>query len=92
MGTIFNKPNDTDDWFLESPCCLRKIADIKTDIDTFVKEYVNEFVCLENGENEEEYIKNYMLPMIVDNVMYEIENFQCEPYLPEYVDDIKLIN
>ena len=23
--------------------------------------------------------------------MYEIENFQCAPYLQEYIDDIKLI-
>jgi len=30
--------------------------------------------------------------MIVYGALYEIENFQCSPYLPEYVDDIKLIS
>ena len=91
MGTSFNQSGDTNDWFLESPCCLYKITDIKTDIDTFTREYLDGAVCLEDGESEEEYINNYVLPMIVDNVMYEIENFQCAPYLPELVDDIKLM-
>lgn len=91
MGTSFNQVGNTNDWFLESPCCLYKIADINTDIDTFAREYMDGAVCLEDGESEEEYINNYVLPMIVDNVMYEIENFQCAPYLPEFVDDIKLI-
>ena len=91
IGTSFNQSGDTNDWFLESPCCLYKIADVGEDTNTFVKEYMNDVMCLEEGESKDEYINNYILPMIIDNVMYEIENFQCAPYLPELVDDIKLM-
>lgn len=91
MGTSFNQVGNADDWFLESPCCLYKVADVGDDIDEFANGYMDEVVCLEEGESEKEYINNYVLPMIVNNVMYEIENFQCAPYLPELVDDIKLM-
>lgn len=32
-----------------------------------------------------------MLPLIVDNVLYDIFCPQVEPYLPKMVDDIKLV-
>lgn len=80
------------EWFLESPCCLYKVADVGNDTNAFVRKYMDEVVSLEDGESEEDYINNYVLPMIVNNVMYEIENFQCAPYLSEYVDNIKLIS
>lgn len=82
-----NKP-----WFLESPSQLYKIAEVKEDIDTFCKKYMEDNICLESNESEEEYINKYVKPMIVDGWLYEIENFQCSPYLPKEVDDIKLIS
>ena len=30
--------------------------------------------------------------MIIGNILYEIENFQCMPYLPDEVDDIRIIS
>lgn len=78
------------DWFLESPCELYKIAEITKPVNKFAREYVAEI--LEEDENVEDYINKYIKPMIVDGVLYEIENFQCSPYLPKCVDEIKLIS
>ena len=78
-----------EDWFLEYPCELYEIAKIDIPIDEFIEEYIKEL--LEDGENEEDYINKYVKPMIIDGVLYNIENFQCSPYLPKEVDDIKLI-
>lgn len=90
-ATWFTRYNFGDgDWFLESPCELYRITEVDCPIDEFAKEYVSGL--LEDGEDEDSYIENYIKPMIVDGVLYEIENFQCSPYLPEFVDDIKIIN
>lgn len=78
------------DWFLESPCELYRIMEIEEPIDEFAKKWVDGL--LEDGEDEQEYIEQWVLPMIVDNVLYQIENFQCSPYLPKEVDDIKLVS
>lgn len=77
-------------WFLESLCELYRIMEVDRPIYEFAKWYVDGL--LEENADEENYINNYVLPMIVDNVLYEIENFQCSPYLPKEVDDIELIS
>lgn len=84
--TWFTRYND---WFLESPCELHYITEIDKPIDEFFKSYAN--TMLKKDEDKEYYIEKYIKPMIMDNVLYEIENFQCSPYLPKRVDDIKLI-
>lgn len=90
--TWFTKYNyEGEDWFLESPCQLYKIIDVDKPIDEFCKKYMDEAIELEDGESVEKYIEDYVKPMIVDNVFYEIENFQVSPYLPEEVDNIQLI-
>lgn len=76
-------------WFLESPCELRKICDINQEKD-FIKYYM-QTIILENGVKEADYIKEFINPMIIDGVFYEIENYQCAPYLPSEVDKIRLI-
>lgn len=78
------------DWFLESPCELYKITQIKKPINKYAKEYVDGL--LEEGEDIDDYIDTYIKPMIINDVLYEIKNFQCSPYLPEYVDEINLIS
>ena len=79
-------------WFLESPCELYEIANVANQSDLeFAKYYVENVLELEEGVDVEDYINKYVLPMIIDGVLYEIENFQCSPYLPKEVDDIKLI-
>ena len=79
------------DWFLESPCELFKIMEVKSDIESFCIEYVKEYMELDEGITEEDYINKYVKPMIMNGYLYEINNFQCPPYLPKEVDDIKLI-
>lgn len=89
----FTKYNFGDgDWFLESPCILYKLMEVTEPIDDFCKKYMTECISLEEGESEEDYINQFVKPMIVDGWLYEIENFQCPPYLPKHVDEIKLIN
>lgn len=77
--------------FTESPCTLYKIADVKEDIDVFCKNYIKNVLELEDGTDEDDYIKKYIKPMIVNGVFYEIENFQCLPFLPKEVESIKFI-
>lgn len=80
-----------ENWYLESPCSLFKICKIKGNIDTFCLEYVNN-LCLEEWIDEYEYIEKFIKPMIYEGFLYEIENFQCAPYLPKEVEDIKIIS
>jgi len=90
-ATWFSKHDyEGKDWFLESPCELYRITEVDKPVEEFAKEYIDGL--LENGTNEQDYINKWILPMIVDNVLYEIENFQYSPYLPKEVDDIKLIS
>lgn len=77
--------------FTESPCTLYKVADVKGDIDSFCKHYVEDLLELEDGVDKEEYIEEFVKPMIVNGVFYEIENFQCLPFLPKEVESIKFI-
>lgn len=84
---IDNKP-----WFLESSCELHKICKVEKPIDEFCEEFVKECIELEDGESEEDYIENYMKPMIVDGWFYVVNNFQDSPYLPKEVDNIEIIS
>lgn len=83
---------DNQPWFLESPCELYKFCNVDKPIDEFCKNYIEECIELEEGESAEDYIKNFVEPMIVDGCFYEINNFQTAPYLPGEVDDIKMIS
>lgn len=87
----FNRHNfNGEDWFLESPCEVYTVS--KNCGDIYSEKWINYVKSLlEEGEDIKDYIKNYLEPMIVDNVLYEIEAFQCEPYLPKEVDNIKII-
>lgn len=90
-ATWFSKHNfEGSDWFLESPCQLYTMAEVTEPIDKFAKEYVADL--LEEGSDVEDYINKHIKPMIIDGILYEIENFQCSPYLPKEVDEIKLVS
>jgi hypothetical protein len=89
--TWFTKYNFEDgEWFLESPCELYEVKKIEEPIEKFLYEYASFIV--EEFENPQEYIEKYVRHMIIDNILYTIENFQCSPYLPKKVEDIKLIS
>lgn len=79
-------------WFLESPCQLYKHAKVDCDIDIFCKMYVKERLILEENADIDEYINNFVKPMIIDNWLYEIVNYQCAPFLPKIVDEIEIIS
>ena len=86
----FSKYNFGDgDWFLESPCQLYRITEVTEPVEQWAMEYAAEI--LDEDVSVRDYVKQYILPMIVDGVYYEIENFQCAPYLPKEVENIKLI-
>jgi hypothetical protein len=91
--TWFTKYGDEDygDWFLESPCELYRVMFVTEPIDDFAKKYA-ELWELEEGETYEDIANKYVKPMIVNGVLYSIENFQCSPYLPSEVDEIKPIS
>lgn len=92
--TWFAKYGDEDygDWFLESPCELYRVMEVTEPIDDFANKYVEELYELEDGGTFEDIADKYVKPMIVNGVLYSIENFQCSPYLPSEVDEIKLIS
>lgn len=89
--TKYKSGIDNQPWFLESPCELHKVCKVEKPIDEFCEEFVKECIELEEGESEEDYIENYMKPMIVDGWFYVVNNFQSGPYLPKEVDNIEII-
>ena len=90
--TKYKSGIDNQPWFLESPCELHKVCKVEKPIDEFCEEFVKECIELEDGESEEDYIENYMKPMIVDGWFYVVNNFQSGPYLPKEVDNIEIIS
>ena len=75
---------------MPSPCMLYEIGECENPYSEEWVEYFKEL--LEDEESVEDYIKEYVKPMIIGNILYEIENFQCMPYLPDEVDDIRIIS
>lgn len=70
------------DW--HSECTAFKIVEGTEKIE----EYLNSLIT-EDGYTQE-MIDEYCRPLIVDDVLYEVQNFQYLPYLPDEVDDIKI--
>ena len=77
-------------WFMPSPCLLYVIGECKNPYSEEWVEYFKEL--LKDGVSVEDYIKEYVEPMIMGDILYEIENFQCLPYLPKEVDNIRIIS
>lgn len=80
-------------WFLESPCEVRKITNIEGDISKFCIDYVKTNYSIKGGKKGIiDYSKKYIEPLVINNTLYEVENYQCSPYLPEYVDKIEVVS
>ena len=77
-------------WFLESPCELYKEAEIKNKQE--LRDYVSDMMIEDGDVDLDEHIKDCYEHMLVNGILYEIENFQCAPFLPEEVDSIKIIS
>lgn len=73
-----------DDWWLEYPCSLMHIPLKEDELISYVKE------CYEEAVFDKAYAYEKM--MYRDGILYEIENFQCEPFLPEKFRIIKAMS
>lgn len=78
-------------WFLESPCnpCKEHEFTDNENIEEWCLSMAEEL--LEPDVDRKEYYEQYMKPLIVGNVLYDVYCPQVAPYLPKEVDDIILI-
>lgn len=78
-------------WFLESPCnpCKEHEFADNEKIEEWCLSMADEL--LEPDVDRKEYYEQYMKPLIVGNVLYDVYCPQVAPYLPKEVDDIILI-
>lgn len=78
-------------WFLESPCGLYE--EHRFSENENIKDWClsTADALLEPEVDRTEYVEQFMLPLIVDNILYDIFCPQVEPYLPKMVDDIKIV-
>lgn len=72
------------DVFFESPCSLYEYDMDVEDIPKYVEE------MYEKKHYDEALV--YTLSMYRNGKLYEIENFQCEPFLPDKINNIKMIS
>lgn len=71
---------------MHSPCEVYKRFEGQKEIENYFDWLIND-----NDNNfSKEDIDKIFRPLIVDDVLYEVENFQCAPYLPEEVDNITI--
>lgn len=71
---------------LHSPCEVFKQFEGVNEIEDYFKWLMDE----KNGGFSDGDIDNYFRPLVVDEIYYEVENFQCAPYLPEEVDNVEI--
>lgn len=71
---------------MHSPCEVFKRFEGKNEIENYFDWLINDS---DNNFSKED-IDKYFRTLIVNDVLYEVENFQCAPYLPEEVDSIKI--
>lgn len=77
-------------WFLEAPCCIFDFPFTCTK-EEFCKKFIEDYVELEENVDADQYVEDYVKPLIRDNVYYEIDCPQTGPFLPKMVLSIKLI-
>ena len=77
--------------FIEKPCYLHKIYFGK-DLEKFCKHYAESIIGLDNKDGVDNYIKNKILPYVKDDVFLLIDTPTVELYIPQFVDEIKLIS
>lgn len=86
--TYFYTVDLGENWLLDmhSPCEVFKRFEGKNEIEKYFDWLIND----KDNNFSKEDIDKIFRPLIVDNVLYEVENFQCAPYLPEEVDNITI--
>ena len=80
-------------WFLESPCECRIVDKVIGDKIKFCQEHVRTYYSIKGGKKGiVKFSKEYIEPLVVDDILYEVENYQCSPFLPKEVDNIEIIS
>ena len=74
---------DNNLWYLESPCCLITRGELK---DEETREDAESLIEDEYNEDVNDYIDNYITPMMRNSILYEIENPQTSPFLPNEIE------
>lgn len=95
-ATYFKKIYDdkNGNWIMPSPCQLIygfKVNenDLRNDLRNYVKEVYIEEEYLDVGIDS--FINENIIPFIKDGIYYDLEAFQCLPYMDKEVDDIKIV-
>lgn len=81
-------------WIMPSPCQLMYGFKVnENDLMNDLKEYVEQIYMKEAYEEIgiEKFIEDRFLPFIKNGIYYELESWQCLPYMPKEVEDIKLV-
>lgn len=71
---------------MQSPCEVFKCFEGQKEIEDYFNWLIND----KDNSFSKEDIEKIFRPLIVDDVLYEVENFQCAAYLPEEVDNITI--
>jgi len=79
-------------WFEPSPCQLQKLIEIKRDIDEFLMMWTTQTQTLPDGTNAKEYIDAFVKPNVYDGWLYRILKNQYTSYIPDEVENIKIIS
>lgn len=89
--SIFYSDLDGEPFYLIDTCWVQKLAKVEDDIDKFCKEYMDECIQLNEDASVEEYIEEFVKPMILDGYFYEIWNYHGSPIEVKEVEDVKLM-
>lgn len=95
-ATYFKKIYDdkNGNWIMPSPCQL--MYGFKVNEDNLIEDlkgWVKELYYKETYEEIgiENFINERFIPYIKNGIYYELEAFQCLPYMPKEVEDIKIV-
>ena len=76
--------------FIEEPCYLHEIY-FGNDLEKFCHHLAEDAIGPGNPKGEEDYIKRRILPYVKGDVFYLIDTPSVEPFLPEEIEEIRLI-
>lgn len=77
------------------PTCYTKIVEGKEKINEYINDMRNGGDYFEEDETDEnisDYIESYIIPLIVDDVLYEVDSPQAPMYFLEEVESVRMLN
>jgi hypothetical protein len=82
---------DYGEGFIEEPCYLHKIY-FGQDLDKFCRHYAEDAIGPHNKEAIDKFIEERVLPYIRKDAFCLIDTPSVEPFLPDEIEEIKLIS